>query len=228
MVSSSTPLPLRKVRVWDLPTRLFHWALVVLVAFSWWSGEQGYDWMPWHFWSGYGVLTLLVFRFFWGFAGSGTARFASFIKGPQAGLHHLKELLRPGRTGDVGHNPMGGWMVLLLFALLLIQTVTGLFAEDSNMNAGPLLLLVSEDVSRTLAEIHEVVANLILGAIILHVLAVLAYLLIKRDNLIGPMFTGDKLLELAPGSEPRMVSPLLALGLLIASALIVYCVVQLG
>lgn len=218
----------RAVFVWDLPTRLFHWTLAILVAFSWWSGEQGYDWMPWHFWSGYGVMTLLLFRLAWGVVGSRTARFSDFIKGPDAGLHHLKELFRPGKTSDVGHNPLGGWMVALLLLLLLAQTATGLFSEDANLNAGPLYLLVSENTSKLLSEIHEVIANLVLLAIIVHVLAVLAYLIVKRDNLIGAMFSGRKRLDLAPGAEPKMASPLLALILLAVSALIVYGIVRLG
>ena len=218
----------RNVKVWDLPTRLFHWVLAILVAFSWWSGEQGYGWMPWHFWSGYGVLTLLIFRLMWGFVGSGTARFTDFIKGPRAALHHLSALIRPGKTNDVGHNPLGGWMVVLLLVLLLVQTGTGLFAEDANMNAGPLYLVVSEQASRQLTDIHEIVAKLVLIAIMLHVLAVIVYLVIKRDNLIGPMFSGRKQLDLPPGAEPRMANPFLALVLLLVSALIVYGITRLG
>lgn len=218
----------RSIAVWDLPTRLFHWLLAILVAFSWWSGEQGYGWMPWHFWSGYGVLTLLIFRLMWGLVGSSTARFSDFLKGPQAALHHLSALFRPGKTNDVGHNPLGGWMVLALLLLLLVQTGTGLFAEDANMNAGPLYLAVSERTSKQLTEIHEVVAKLVLLAIILHVLAVIAYLAIKRDNLIRPMFSGRKQLDLPPGGEPRMANPFLALALLGLSALIVFAIVRLG
>src|SRR6185369_9982431 len=104
-------LKLRAVSVWDLPVRLFHWLIVILFAFSWWSGEQGHEWLPFHFWSGYAILTLVLFRIVWGFVGSGTARFSDFLKGPRAGLHHVGQLLRPGKTGDVGHNPLGGWMV---------------------------------------------------------------------------------------------------------------------
>jgi cytochrome b len=226
--ASSSPPASRKVRVWDLPTRIFHWLLAILVAFSWWSGEQGYGWMPWHFWSGYAVLTLVIFRLMWGVVGSGTARFSHFVKGPRAGLHHLSALLRPGRTGDVGHNPLGGWMVVALLALLLVQTGTGLFAEDANMNAGPLYLAVSEKASRQLGNIHEIVSKIVLIAIILHVLAVIAYLVIKRDNLIGPMLHGKKDLSLPAGAEPRMANPLLALVLLIVSALIVYGITRLG
>jgi cytochrome b len=219
---------MRPVKVWDLPTRLFHWTLAILVAFSWWSGEQGYGWMPWHFWSGYAVLTLLIYRLMWGFVGSRTARFSDFVKGPREGLHHLTALLRPGKTDDVGHNPMGGWMVVALLLLLLVQTGTGLFAEDANMNAGPLYLVVSEKASRQLGDIHEIVSKLVLIAIILHVLAVIAYLVLKRDNLIGPMFSGKKDLNLPPGAEPKMANPFLALALLALSALIVYGITRLG
>jgi cytochrome b len=226
--ASSSPSANRSVRVWDLPTRIFHWLLVVLVAFSWWSGEQGYDWMPWHFWSGYAILTLLIYRILWGFFGSGTARFSDFIKGPKAGLHHLGALFRPGKTGDVGHNPLGGWMVALLLVLLLVQAGTGLFAEDANLNAGPLSLLVSENTSKALSDIHEIVVKFLLVAIGLHVLAVLVYLVFKRDNLVAAMFSGKKLLPIAPGSEPKMANPLLALALLVLSALIVFAIVRLG
>jgi cytochrome b len=218
----------RRVKVWDLPTRIFHWLLVALVAFSWWSGEQGYGWMRWHFWSGYAVLTLVIFRIFWGFVGSSTARFSDFVKGPRAGLHHLSALVRPGKTGDVGHNPLGGWMVGLLLVLLLVQAGTGLFAEDANLNAGPLSLLVSEQASKTLSNIHELVIKFLLVAIALHVLAVLAYLVFKRDNLVSAMFSGKKELDVPQGAEPRMASPWLALGLLLLSALIVYGITRLG
>src|SRR3954468_11261899 len=103
-----------RIRVWDLPVRLFHWALVVLIATSYFSGQAGGDWMKLHFWSGYAILTLLLFRIVWGFVGSTTARFSNFVKGPTAWLVYLRDLLTSRRTYDVGHNPVGGIMVLLL------------------------------------------------------------------------------------------------------------------
>jgi cytochrome b len=223
---SDLPPQLRAVPVWDVPTRLFHWSLVILFAFSWWSGEQGGSWMRFHFWSGYAILTLVLFRIAWGLVGSRTARFSDFLKGPRAGLHHLGELLRPGKTSDIGHNPVGGWMVLLLLVLLVVQTVTGLFAEDRELNAGPLSLWVSQKTSHLLTEIHETVVNILLLLIGAHVVAVLAYLVFKRDNLIGAMFSGRKQLQLAPGQEPRMASPYLALALVVVCALAVIALVR--
>lgn len=223
---SDTQSKLRWVRVWDVPTRLFHWLLVILFAFSWWSGEQGGEWMRFHFWSGYAILTLVLFRIVWGLVGSRTARFADFLKGPRASLHHVRELLRPGKTSDVGHNPLGGWMVALLLVLLLVQTVTGLFSEDRELHAGPLSLWVSQSTSKALSNIHETVVNILLLLIAAHVVAVISYLIFKRDNLIGAMFTGRKELKLAPGSEPRMVSPIFAFAILAVCALGVVALVR--
>lgn len=218
----------RWIRVWDLPTRLFHWLLVVLFAFSWWSGEQGGAWLDWHFLSGYAILTLLLFRIAWGFLGSSTSRFADFLKGPRAALHHLREALGPRAPQDVGHNPLGGWMIAVLLVLLLVQTGTGLFAEDRELNGGPLSLLVADRVSRLFTAIHSINVNLLLALVGLHVLAVLIYLFARRQNLIRPMVTGRKQLGLAEGNEPRLVSPWRALALLIAAAAIVYGIVHLG
>ena len=102
------------IRVWDLPVRLFHWALVVLMAISYFTGRAGDDWMKFHFWSGYAILTLILFRIAWGFLGSTTARFADFVKGPAAAIGHLRELLGRDRPREAGHNPMGGAMVVML------------------------------------------------------------------------------------------------------------------
>jgi cytochrome b len=218
----------RWVRVWDLPTRLFHWILAGLVVFSWWSGEQGEDWLKWHFLSGFTILALLLYRIAWGLVGSQTARFGDFLKGPRAGLHHVGELLSRRRPQDVGHNPLGGWMVALLLLLLLVQTLTGLFSEDDIATSGPLAGLVSDSTVHSLTRLHHLNVKLIEILVIVHVVAVLAYLLVKRQNLIWPMITGRKRLDLPPGQEPRAVSPWLALAIAIVAGLIVYGVVRLG
>ncbi|MGE0151796.1 MAG: cytochrome b/b6 domain-containing protein [Reyranellaceae bacterium] len=226
--ASPAPAPSRRlVRVWDLPTRLFHWALVVLVAFSWWSGEN--ERFEWHFWSGYAILTLLIFRIVWGFVGSSTARFADFVRGPLAGLAHLRELLGRHEMRDVGHNAIGGWMVVALILALLVQAVTGLFADDAILTVGPLGELVSSGTREWLTDIHELLIKIILVMIGLHVLAVLSYLVLRRINLIGPMFTGRKALPADLAAQPpKMASSLLALAVLIVSGLIVWGIVSLG
>src|SRR5580704_16403733 len=108
-----------RIRVWDLPVRLFHWTLVVLMIVSYFTGQLAGDWMKFHFWSGYAILTLILFRIAWGFVGSTTARFSDFVKGPMACIGYLRDLLLGRRTYDAGNNPLGGGMgVLLLFAVL--------------------------------------------------------------------------------------------------------------
>lgn len=215
------------VAVWDLPTRIFHWALVILVAFSWWSGEN--ERFEWHFWSGYAILTLLIFRIIWGFVGSSTARFTGFVRGPMAGIAHMRELFGRHELRDVGHNAIGGWMVVALILALLAQAVTGLFADDTILTMGPLGELVSSGTRDWLTDIHEVLIKIILVMIGLHVLAVLAYLALRKINLVKPMFTGRKTLPADLAAQPpKIASSLLALAVLIVSALIVWGVVSLG
>ncbi|MEW6169392.1 MAG: cytochrome b/b6 domain-containing protein [Pseudomonadota bacterium] len=188
---------LARRRVWDLPTRLLHWLLVALFAFSWWSAENHA--MDWHRWSGYGVLGLLLFRLYWGLVGSTTARFASFVRGPRAFFAYARRLLqRPGPITP-GHNPMGGWSVLALLALLLVQVGTGLFATDTDgLESGPLASKISYSLSRDFAEVHEISFNLLLALVGLHVAVVLFYWVYKRENLIAAMLSGDKRLPAAP------------------------------
>jgi len=178
-------------RVWDLPVRLFHWLLVGLLGFSWWSGEN-HD-MEWHRLSGYAIFALLVFRFYWGFAGSRTARFAQFIRGPRAAFTYLRTLgKRPYRAAD-GHNPVGGWSVLLMLTVLVVMVTAGLFSVDvDGLESGPLADYVSFDAGRTAAGVHHLVFNVLLALVALHVLAVLFYLIGLRHNLITPMIHGRR------------------------------------
>ena len=122
----------QKIRVWDLPVRLFHWTLVLLMVVSYFTGRWGGDWMKFHFWSGYTILTLILFRFAWGFVGSTTARFSSFVRGPAAGIAHLRELLSRHAPRDIGHNPIGGLMVVVLLLAVLAQVAAGLFSADTD------------------------------------------------------------------------------------------------
>lgn len=216
---------MRRVRVWDLPTRLFHWTLACLVAFSWWSGEQGGPWLEWHFWSGYGVLSLVLFRIAWGLVGSTTARFAHFVKGPRAGLEHIRELLGPGAPRDLGHNPVGGWMIIVMLAVLLVQASLGLFADDKLLQVGPFNHLLPPSVGSRLTTFHNWGGKVVLWLVIVHVAAVGIYLLWKRQNLIGPMLSGYKLV---PANVPAMlnfVRPVLALLVLLAVVFAVWLLI---
>ena len=114
------------VKVWDAPVRLFHWLLVLLFAFMYFSGTVKGDWLEWHMRSGYAILALVLFRILWGFAGSTYARFSNFLAGPSACLQFAKKLLTRAPAASAGHNPLGGWMVLVLLLALLVQTGTGL------------------------------------------------------------------------------------------------------
>ncbi len=214
------------VKVWDLPTRLFHWILVALMIAQWFSAESS-DTMTYHVWGGYAVLSLVLFRLIWGFVGSETARFSHFVRGPGTALDYVKALQRGETPFYLGHNPMGGWSILAMLALLLIQAGTGLFASDDIMIEGPLYSAVSKDASEWLTTIHRLNFNLLLAMIAIHLLAVLFYLLVKRENLIHPMLSGRK--HLAPelvSAIPRMVSPWLGLAALAAAGIAVWLLVH--
>ena len=151
-------------RIWDLPLRLFHWLLVALIAFSWWSGEEHY--MEWHRLSGYGILALLVFRLWWGFTGSRTARFSQFVRGPAAVLAYAKTLFSSARHTADGHNPLGGWSVIAMLLAIAAMVVAGLFAVDvDGWESGPLAYWVSFEQGRSAAEFHETVFNVIMALI---------------------------------------------------------------
>lgn len=174
------------VSVWDLPTRLFHWLLVGLFAFSWWSAESHA--MDWHRLSGVTLLGLLLFRLIWGLIGGSTARFANFVRSPAA-LHAY--LRGPRQAPTPGHNPVGGYSVVIMLALLFAQVGSGLFAVDTDgLESGPLSYLVSFEAGRQAAELHEAAFNLLLAVIGLHVLAIAFYLVVRKRNLVRPMVTG--------------------------------------
>jgi cytochrome b len=224
-----------KIRIWDLPVRLFHWTLVILMVVSYVTAQIGGDWMKLHFWSGYAVLTLLLFRIVWGFVGSTTARFTHFVKGPVAAIEHLKELAGTDRPRDVGHNPLGGAMVMALLLGLLLQVVAGLFSADTDEGtvSGPLANRVPDNWVDAATAFHHAWINVLLVLVALHVLAALTYLVWKRQNLIGAMFTGRKPLDdvVGPGeSQPALsfTSGRVAVVLFIACAAVVYCIVRVG
>jgi len=224
-----------RIRVWDLPVRLFHWTLVILITTSYLTGQAGGAWMTIHFWSGYSILTLLLFRIAWGFVGSTTARFSDFVKGPSAALRHLTELAGTDRPREAGHNPLGGAMVVVLIFGVLAQAVAGLFSADTDTGTvnGPLAPLIADKWIDRFTEFHEFWVNVLLVLVSLHVLAAIMYLLWKRQNLIAAMIHGYKPVDdvVMPGKQPpslAFASGKLAIALLIACAAIVYFIVRLG
>ncbi|MBU0653679.1 MAG: cytochrome b/b6 domain-containing protein [Gammaproteobacteria bacterium] len=179
------------VRIWDLPTRLFHWTLLLGVGFSWFCAETGGNWMVWHERSGMFLLALVLFRIIWGFIGSDTARFAHFLASPMHALKHLRGLASKEPAFHVGHNPLGAWMVVTLLATLLVQGATGLFATDDIMTEGPLIGLVSGNTAELLTSIHHLAFNILLLLVIVHVSVVMFYRFYKRTNLVKAMVLGQ-------------------------------------
>jgi len=224
-----------RIRVWDLPVRLFHWTLVILLATSYFSGRAGGDWMKVHFWSGYAILTLLLFRIVWGFIGSTTARFSDFVKGPSAAFRHLAELAGADRPREAGHNPLGGAMVLVLIFAVLAQVVAGLFSADTDTGVvtGPLSGLVADKWIERATAFHTYWINILLILAGVHVLAAIVYLVWKRQNLIGAMIHGHKPIhDVVPPGQPaprlHFAPGKLAVSLLIVCAAVVYFIVRLG
>jgi cytochrome b len=186
-VVTSEATPLTRIRLWDLPTRIFHWSLVVAVTVAIVTGKAGGSWMELHGQAGLAIVGLVSFRLAWGFLGSRYARFLTFLPTPKTLLGYLK-----GEWQGAGHNPLGALSVLALLTLLGAQAFTGLVGNDSNAFYGPLFELVDESVSNKLTGWHHLMADGLLVLIGVHVAAIAFYLLIKRDNLVKPMVTGWK------------------------------------
>jgi cytochrome b len=174
----------RRIVVWDWAIRLVHWLIAGLVAFSWWSAKN--DHLPWHRLSGYTILALLLFRLGWGLAGSQTARFRSFVKGPAA----VWAYVRGHAGGFVGHSPLGALSVVAMIAALCVQVGLGLFTVDEDgLEPGPLARFVSFDTGRAIAHIHHLWFNVILALVALH-LAAIAFYEVRGKRLVWPMITG--------------------------------------
>ena len=179
------------VRVWDLPTRLFHWALVACVIGLVITANVGGNWMNWHLRLGYTVLSLLLFRLVWGFVGGHWSRFSSFIYGPGTVLAYLRGDARPEH--QVGHNPLGMLSVLALLFILLAQVGTGLISDDEIAFTGPLVRFVSGETVSDATGYHKDIGKfIVIALVVLHLLAIAFYKLVKKDNLVRPMLNGDK------------------------------------
>ncbi|HSI55000.1 MAG: cytochrome b/b6 domain-containing protein [Ramlibacter sp.] len=217
-----------KVRVWDLPTRLFHWALVACIVGSVISGYRGGSAMEWHARIGYTVLTLLLFRIVWGLVGGRWSRFASFIYSPGSVINYLRGKPHPDHL--VGHNPLGAGSVFAMLAFLLAQVATGLIGDDEISFTGPLNKFVESSKGLAATWYHKRIGQwVIVGLVVLHIAAVLYYLWKKKDNLIRPMLRGDKELPATVlPSRDDAASRLAALVVLAACAGLVTWLVNLG
>jgi len=218
------------VRVWDLPTRVFHWVLAICVIVSLTTAWIGGNAMVWHLRSGYAVFALLVFRLGWGFFGGHWSRFATFAYPPSTSLRYLRGESRPDEHHHVGHNPLGAFSVFGLLLILAAQVGSGLFADDEIATTGPLNKFVSGKTAGVLTQWHTTFGQwLIVTLVVLHLAAVTFYLVRRKQNLIGPMLSGDKLLgAAAPASLDTAGSRIVALIAFAAAAGLVTWLVGLG
>ena len=217
------------VRIWDLPTRIFHWLLACSVIGLVVTANVGGNAMVWHFRLGYTVLTLLLFRVVWGFIGGRWSRFSSFLYAPGTVIRYLSG--RASAEHKIGHNPLGALSVLGLLLFLFVQVGTGLMSDDEIAFAGPLTALVSGDTVSTATWYHKDIGAWILIAMVsLHVLAILFYIAGKKETLIRPMLHGDKQIttQPVPASRDDALSRAGALVVLLVCAAVVRWVVQLG
>lgn len=188
---SVSPEATGRLKVWDLPTRVMHWLLVVSIGVCWWTGLH--DQLQYHLYSGYAALWIVLMRFYWGLVGSSTARFVNFVRGPKAVLDYARTLHRRDTPHVHGHNALGAISVLLMLGLVLAVVVLGLFAVDvDGLYSGPLSSYVSFHDGRHLAHLHYRIFNFLLAVIGLHLLAVVFYYVHKRHNLVFPMISGRR------------------------------------
>ena len=180
----------KTIRLWDLPTRLFHWLLTAAVVAAFITGLEGGNWMVWHGRLGILIIGLLTFRIVWGLVGSTYARFSQFVPGPGRLLRYLR-----GQWQGLGHNPLGALSVLTLLGLLLFQTISGLFANDDIAFNGPLQDLVSKGTSDWLTGLHRQVVWFLVALVCLHVIAVVFHTRVHKNDLITPMISGIKPVE---------------------------------
>jgi cytochrome b len=212
--------------VWDRPVRIVHWLIVILLAALVVTGLKKGDWLAWHMRAGQVLLTLVIFRVIWGFVGSQHARFRAFLRGPRAVTRYARSLARPPHEPHATHNPLGGWMVMLLIAGLLVQAGSGLFANDDVLWDGPLVKWVTKETSDAITSVHRRFWWVLLGFAAAHITAAVSYLVVFRENLIHAMVTGRKRLPPevvmprgAQGSMAKALAIVAAVGLVLGYVL---------
>ncbi|NIM56367.1 MAG: cytochrome B [Xanthomonadales bacterium] len=179
------------IRIWDLPTRLFHWLLAVCVVGLVATGTLGGAWMAWHLRLGYAVLALLLFRLLWGFLGGRWSRFASFVYSPRSLTGYLRG--RAPLEHTAGHTPLGALSVFALLLVLATQVGSGLMSDDEIATFGPLTRFVSGDTVSAATGFHKDIGQyLVIALVVLHLLAIVWYRIGKRQSLVRPMVLGDK------------------------------------
>ncbi len=214
-------------RIWDLPTRLSHWAIAVLFVLQFFSGQFGLFAPEFHLWAGYALLTAVLFRLQWGLIGPQRSRFSHFMTGPRAVGRYLVGLWTRQPSHWPGHNPLGGWSSAAMLLLLSVQIVTGLLIETWGELRGPLAERIGRDTAIFMADVHALVLWPLLGLIGLHVLAACSYLIFKRDNRIGAIFVSGRLVVPSGTADTAAASPVrvvlaLAISLSITAAIVCF------
>lgn len=221
---------LRPIRVWDLPTRVFHVLLITAVSGLIITGEIGGSLMKFHYWFGYGVLSLLLFRVIWGIWGGHWSRFVNFLPTPSKVLSYLTDSRRGVQRVSIGHNPLGALSVFAMLVVLSLQVFSGLMSDDEISNAGPWASLVSSSWVSIATNFHTEIGKVVLISIlVLHLVSVLYYKYVKHEDLLTPMLKGDKHLPYDTlGSRDSTTSRLFALGVWLGCAYAVYRLVNLA
>ena len=213
----------RHVLIWDLPTRIFHWLLVIGISVQYITAEWMDDAIDWHFTIGYCVLSLVLFRLCWGIVGTRYAKFNALNLNPSSTLDYAKTLPQRNSPKWAGHNPVGSWAVVLMLLLIALQAISGLFVTDDIFSEGPYRSLASDDIKAIMAFIHFNFFDVLLGLIGIHVVAALVYQFYKKQPIITAMVTGKK-----PVSEDGITNNKIVLAIVTAAvvAAAVYLVVE--
>ncbi|MBU2925607.1 cytochrome b/b6 domain-containing protein [Colwellia sp. 4_MG-2023] len=218
-----------KLLVWDLPVRLFHWCLVISLFAAWYTSDGERNLIDWHLKIGYFILGLIIFRIIWGVFGTRYAKFTQFIPNKKALLHYLKNFRQEKNYTTVGHNPLGGLMVVLMLTLVLSQAISGLFMNDDIFTSGPYYASASSSIQSIMSLIHHNVFDIIIIVSVLHISAAFYYLLVKKANLIVPMITGYKSSDSAENKKGIKSSKLfVALVIILVVAVFLYWLLVLN
>lgn len=203
-----------KSLIWDIPTRLFHWMLVIGFGLQWLTGEVLDDAIDWHFYIGYTMLGLILFRITWGFFGTRYSKFKQFLSSPRLTIKYAKTLHKQASPVHASHNPMGGWVVVLMLLLIGLQAISGLFVSDEIFSEGPYYGVAPSSVREIMAFIHFNLFDVLIGIVALHIVAVLVYQFYKKQQLIGAMFHGKKAID-ATGIKSSKIMLAVAIACLI-------------
>jgi len=185
--------------IWDLPLRIFHWSFAFTILGAWYTAEHKDEYIELHMQLGFVALALIIFRIFWGIIGPKHARFSQFIPSPKTLLAYLSK--SSPKKVTAGHNPLGALMVILMIALISIQAISGLFINDDIFSSGPYYGSIGKELEAIMSFLHHNTFDFMIGAIILHIVAIVYYWRVKKQNLIPPMITGKKASEHVKASD---------------------------